>query len=123
MTDEGKKKLTEFIGECWHEKGEKIGEGGVYDCKKCKRAFHRQSGFRTFTTWQDTGDLKDKLAEKGEWGRFEQRVRYIWIEITYTKLDFILWLFDRERFPELVLAYLDGLRQRVTMQVSNLPYS
>ena len=70
MDIEIRKRLTEFLGECWHEKGDKIGELGVYCCKKCRTAFHRQSGFRTFTTPADALDVMNKLVEMGKWVQF-----------------------------------------------------
>lgn len=83
--------LTEFLGEKWYEinpqtyglcpdcKSDDIGpqaHRGAYDayyiCLHCKAEFDKpmKENPRTFTTWQDTGDLKQRIVEMGEWRTF-----------------------------------------------------
>jgi hypothetical protein len=90
MTDADRKRLTEFLGGCWHEKGDKIGELGVYCCKKCRTAFHRQLGFRTFATPADALDTMNRLVEKGKWEEFGEWAGDQWDR----SKPFIYWLFS-----------------------------
>ena len=71
LSEESRKRMTEFLGECWHERLHD--PKYMYDfCGKCGRPWHEGTiKFRTFTTWQDLGDLKEKLVEKGLWDDFE----------------------------------------------------
>lgn len=57
ITEEQRKLLTEWLGECWHE----IGKYDLY-CPKCDG----QQGFdrRTFDNWEDFGAVVEKLG----WG-------------------------------------------------------
>jgi hypothetical protein len=68
MTENQKRLLTEFLGECWHESLE------TRKCQNCGEVMaicdHIPGDgvdwkHRTFTTWQDLGDVKDKLVENG----------------------------------------------------------
>jgi hypothetical protein len=67
MNEDDKKLLTEFLEECWHKLD-------IYlVCVRCGRTpcFPEEwKAHRTFTTWQDLGDLKEKLVEKGMWKEF-----------------------------------------------------
>lgn len=72
MTDTERKRLTEYLGECWHEKaGVKDTQYGQLDKCSCGQVWW---GFicqnRTFTTWTDLGALKEKLVEKGDFYYF-----------------------------------------------------
>jgi len=70
MQDEGRKILTEFLGECWHEMDEK----GPYrsSCRKCGTVFgavhtsdwNPKAFYRTFDSWKDFGVLWDKIIEQ-----------------------------------------------------------
>lgn len=55
MTDDQRKMLTEFLDEDY------------YDSKFPHWGEHTN---RTFTTWQDIGDVKEKLVEKKLWWKF-----------------------------------------------------
>ncbi len=55
MTDTQRKMLTEWLGERWLTNQECIDS---YASNRC------------FDTWQDVGDCKDKLVEKGLWDDF-----------------------------------------------------
>lgn len=82
MTDDQKRLLTLFLGECWH-----ILDKENQRCSLCGK--HLQGlwlrnpqgeaefridkhvgQFRTFLTAQDQQDCKDKLVEKGLWVKF-----------------------------------------------------
>ena len=74
MTELDRKLLTEFLGECWH-----VPRGASFQiccnpakqtCRKCKMDVLEAGEHRTFDSWQDLGDLQEKLVEKGEWGMF-----------------------------------------------------
>ncbi len=76
MTDDQKQMLTEkLLDECWHYPE---AESNLFRCKKCNTIFwqvtikDRDAFNRTFTTWQDVGDCKDKLVEKGLWNEFDE---------------------------------------------------
>ena len=57
MTDEDRKILTEFLGECWHEPDSTIGSVIFYaqDCN---------FGNRTFDNWTDFGALLDEITKR-----------------------------------------------------------
>lgn len=96
MEDDKRKLLTLYLGECWHIKGVKVNEQ-TYACANCARYFNRKSAHRTFTTWQDLGDLKNKLVEKGDWERFCR-----WLVSTD-----LSWLLNPTRFCVLVGEWLE----------------
>ena len=72
MNDEDKKLLTEFLVECWHEytfEKQPEDECGEFSCWVCRcghrtQFWQRQRQNRTFTTWQDLGDLISMLGKK-----------------------------------------------------------
>ena len=85
MTESDKKLLTEFLG-----------EGADWNSYKYER--------RTFDTWQDLGDLKEKLVELGRWDEFEN---YIWGKYYFEpsaiyKETWLNWLLNPARFCQLV---------------------
>jgi hypothetical protein len=92
MKDDDKKFLTEWMGEEWFPKL-------IYSN-------------RTFTTWQDLGDLKDKLVEEGLWRKFEKfAVMAFYAPRGPDTLEgFTDWLFNPIRLPELVAEFLKGRR-------------
>ena len=112
--------LTEkVLKECWHEWVHITPEGRdeYYDyniCKKCKEMWSglNYKNNRTFTTWQDTGDLKERIVEMGEWRDFALFAAGEW-DKTLTlnpTANFIVevftdWLMDEIRFPELVAGW------------------
>lgn len=109
LTDDDRKLLTEFLGECWHDgpifreyiPGVEHIQFVELECSKCHGHYLKN---RTFTTWQDTGDLKERLVEMGEWIGFKQFARMNHPECGGE--DFIDWLMDQIRFPELVAGWL-----------------
>ncbi len=70
MNDNRRKKLTLFLGKCWHEiNPNKRGEW----CQHCKKYFwdERLTGSsHTFTTAQDMVDLAKRLVETKKWDTF-----------------------------------------------------
>lgn len=121
LSDEQKKMLTEFLGECWHESEEddrrcihcqKHLEGWWIKDLKNNDIFivNSKIEYRTFTSWQDLGDLKEKIVEMWEWRTF-----YRWaydyagsnlLNEGYTyEDDFCNWLMNPERFCELVAKW------------------
>jgi hypothetical protein len=71
MTDEQKKLLTEYLGECWHSSSLIIHNDTSGQCKKCGTMLYIIGGAnRTFTTRNDLMDLYQKAYEDGKWDEF-----------------------------------------------------
>jgi hypothetical protein len=124
MEENDRKLLTEFLGECWHENpGKPISTyaADVFTCVKCGEYFNRLNSGRTFTTWQDMGDVKEKLVE-GEWAKFwhyaeekfmeepidEEELIYRETEDSFVT-DFANWLIQPTRFCQLAVDFLKGV--------------
>ena len=108
LSENDRKRLTEYLGECWHELKHLGWKDWVCSCgaKKCERSsFHR-----TFTTWQDFGDLKNKLVEKGEWKEFIIYSIDIWSRenhfVDFDPEEHTDWLINAKRFCGLVNGWL-----------------
>lgn len=88
LNEEDKKRLTKFLGEKYI-----INEPCPLGCKHCDP--YCSGGNRPFNTYQDQGDLCEKLVETGEWEKFD-------------KGCFDLWKIDYKEFRPLHLfsAYL-----------------
>ena len=105
LSDDQKKMLTEEIfGECWH-KMERIHPGGIFKrCHKCLRPESMGIHNRTFTSWQDLGDLKENIVMMGEWESF-----LIYAASTFSPdremKNFTNYLLDPTRFSELVARW------------------
>ena len=81
MTDEQRKALTKYLGECWHEfvvafppvEPEQIPVRG-HKCKHCGKYWPTKirdgHGSRTFDNRNDMMDLYQKVYEDGKWGSF-----------------------------------------------------
>ncbi|MFA6290161.1 MAG: hypothetical protein WC637_00190 [Victivallales bacterium] len=66
MTEDDKKRVTEWLGECWHDP--------FWQCNEpC--TIHR-----TFKAWDDFGACFDKLVEKGEYYKFEHSITDKWVD-------------------------------------------
>ena len=63
MTDDDKKRLTEWLGECWHPPLWPLDNGY---CPVCGKG----AIWRDFTTWDDFGACFNRLVELGEWEGF-----------------------------------------------------
>jgi hypothetical protein len=79
LTEDDRKLLTKFLGECWHDPlwhdmrsaiCTTWGLNGIFDLH------------RSFSPgdWQDLGDLKNKLVEKGMWREFRTFAQEAWCE-------------------------------------------
>jgi hypothetical protein len=116
MTDDRRRMLTEeVLGECWHGYTDGVTSDGQWRMCTCGYAYiipekHRN---RTFATWKDLGDLKEKIVEMGEWDEFidftlEEHGSLGPVfsnEAKFYKADYIDWLMDKIRFPELVAEW------------------
>ena len=112
LTDDDKKLLTELLGEVFHGYTDDVTPDGQWRMCSCGYAFIRRENHinRTFTSWQDLGDLKEKIVEMWEWRTF-----YRWaydyagsnlLNEGYTyEDDFCNWLMNPERFCELVAKW------------------
>ena len=103
LTDERRKRLTEYLGLCWHEGRMPINCG--YRCVKCGDTYVAN---RTFDNDADMMALFRKMVNKKDYDRF----RFV----TKERLTFALpvgtfdeqWLFyDPERFCNLVAEWLE----------------
>lgn len=115
INEEDCKRLTEFLGECWHEWTEgsyskgKNGYGCL--CNKCEivmYSMHQDSNMtenRSFTTPGDQHAVFTKLVEVGKWGSFQTYSASVWSHTPETFYN--VWLFENpERFCKLVADYL-----------------
>jgi hypothetical protein len=132
MTDDQRKRLTEYLGECWHK--------GYWYCNCCKeeisptRVTYQEQcdtcgqyvewvSNRTFTNWPDLGAVKEKLVEKGDWfRRFKSYAASKWLDDEdemerYEISDvaaFMVWLFrpidenGKPHFCRLVAEWLEA---------------
>jgi len=116
MTDDYKKMLTEeVLGKCWHAWGKvHYGNNDFIDvCVTCRQVADESHTNRTFATWKDLGDLKEKIVEMGEWDEFidftlEEHGSLGPVfsnEAKFYKADYIDWLMNPERFCELVAKW------------------
>ena len=111
-----RKRLTEFLGECWHnyEDLDKFGPYRRMRCSKCKKYIDgvyyttiSDIFNRTFTTPDDFFALKDKLVEKEEWGEFEiYAFDKFYHTITEIPTSVTCWLINAPRFCWLVNEWL-----------------
>lgn len=107
MTDDRRRMLTEeVLGECWHGYTDGVTSDGQWRMCTCGYAYiipekHRN---RTFATWKDLGDLKEKIVEMGEWESF-----LIYAASTFSPdremKNFTNYLLDPTRFSELVARW------------------
>lgn len=115
LTDDDKKLLTELLGEVFHGYTDDVTPDGQWRMCSCGYAFIRRENHsnRTFTTWQDTGDLKRRIVEMGEWHGFWmyaatefKEVQHKAGKIVWRKSEMSNWLMDPIRFPELVVGWI-----------------
>jgi hypothetical protein len=110
LTDEQRKRLTEFLGEPYHNLSLDL----TY-CDTCRCIVQRftEHENRTFDTPQDAHDLAKKLVEVGKWDEFEYKVDQTWLmidspEVSPSDWGKVAWLYlDDARFCYLVNAYLE----------------
>ena len=108
MEEKSRKLLTEYLGLCWHEKGNKawIDMFGGPLKEECKHCANKGIDNRTFTTPDDMMAVKDKLVEKGDVHRFLYFAKGEW-EKTVKEMPFAFWLINPTRFCELVGEWLE----------------
>ena len=113
MEENDKKLLTEFLGECWYEWLPDI--NATLKCRLCGKWIYENNAFegcnlRTFKSWQDLGDLKEKLIDKGGWADF-----YRWAILKTPKETehyvFSAWLLNPGRFCQLVAIFISDSRE------------
>jgi len=105
LTDEDRKRLTLYLGLCYHERPCNVPASDiVYRCVKCKTAVYPISE-HTFATYEDLGKLKDKLVENGEWDEFYNYCRYEISPVPGSDAKSAAWLFRPESCA-LVAEYL-----------------
>lgn len=97
MTDDDRKILTEYIGECWHIDGAMSHE--FCPCG-VRHAFYIDGAMnRTFDTPDDLHAVYSKMCKKGGWAEFQNEMVYKFREIEkddYTRwfiANFEKWLF------------------------------
>ena len=129
LSDEDRKRLTEFLGEVFHE-DRKTYDTSYYskhvmctcgnEIREENYSYHQKLGNRTFTTPHDTFALKDKLIDIGKWWAFES---YCWEKVWEQKWcyqdkiypSFAFWLFrltdenGDPHFSSLVSTFLKEL--------------
>lgn len=116
LSDDQKKRLTMFLGECIHGLWEPLGYGR-YQCGSCKYKGPKiPAEVRSFTTWQDLGDLKEKLEEKGMWDGFSFFAFEKWDHkdpsVKMVRNYFTDWLMNPTTFIPLVAEFLEIVRLR-----------
>ena len=114
LTEDDKKRLTEFLGEKWHlisTDFDNASDGWLWsECvcgdRWCDNSISKRHRTRTFTTWEDLGALKEKLVGEEKWGDF--------MELAYDRWDtredpcLYSWLLHPTRFAWLVKEFLKG---------------
>lgn len=68
LTDDDRKMLTEYIGECWPEYGVDA-DGYEAPCNKCWKWIDEHNN-RTFTTLADLHAVYSRMVELEEWHQF-----------------------------------------------------
>ena len=127
MTDKDRKLLTEFLDECWHEmdlfsrvlvQKHNLSHFQI-TCRVCGYVWVKQASpignydssqlQRSFDTWQDLGDLKEKLVDKGLHDQFSFYAEKQLDGIpgpSGNRRRFDDWLLNPRRFYQLVADYL-----------------
>ena len=115
MTENQRKFLTEYLGECWHEvcRCEKCGYANVENsprfcfCVPPVKTTPRVNCMRvnrTFTDLKDKQDLLEKVIEKGEWMEF---FYYLWATLSVETFgsSFFAWLIQLPPIETAELVY------------------
>lgn len=85
MTDNERKALTEFLGECWHDYH--IKQNGKISRCSCGNTGYSvidicSKSNRDFTDAQDMVDLARRMVERGVWNKFEDYAEIPWLHDT-----------------------------------------
>lgn len=117
MTDDCRKRLTEFLGECFHDENiakDRLGYSFAI-CEKCG-ANRAAVTFRTFDTEQDMMALYRRLWEKGKWEVFDDFATSEYLKTPTpgmkTDADYSAWLFclsgeDYEQRCQIVAEFME----------------
>lgn len=126
LTKEDHKKLTEFLGKCWHEiiRTEVSKYETTIECKKCGRnVYGRNYQYtKTYTTPDEQHEVFKKLVHTAKWFEFLSFARKCYADYLekttaddlneLTDLDFSIWLrYYPERFNKLVSEYLKEIQK------------
>ena len=103
LPDESKKRLTKFLEEEWQPIIASSSEGRWIDPN------------RSFTTGNDMLNLKEKIAEKGEWDEFEDFALRTKNTPVVSMISLPQWLFTMPRFAELVDEFMKEARKDATI--------
>lgn len=119
MNDNDRKRLTEWLGECWHEEDANATAQQIRDqhdraiwaiCANCGEPFLKQQG-HTFATPSDMMACKDRLVELGIIEHFDAFIYIKWHEwFEGDEGQFIYfweWLMEPARFCQLVADFLN----------------
>lgn len=119
LTDERRKALTEYLGECWHKYKHIVpkSDGGYYDFVKCKKCGDACSGAygkaqRTFTTDADMMAMFRKLTDTDDFNPFYSWAMWkhtYWSVKNYEEMITFLF-YDPKRFCELVGEWLEEIK-------------
>lgn len=104
LTEDDKKALVEYFGECWHITTVHHEIPILLTCSCGAEGWPYPCVNRTFTTWEDFGWLWEKCREKEWWSEFLESVQdgleTIWC------IEIATQLVDKDRFPKLVYDFL-----------------
>jgi hypothetical protein len=124
LSNESRKRLTMYLGECYHEEDVAKTMELIRDprhrsiwfiCNNCEHTCLRSGSGHSFTTYNDLGALKDRLCEKGEWDDFVNYSFRKWADNVQTMTrpgEYEEWLF-RPESCRLVDEYLLSKEGRV----------
>ena len=122
MTDDDKKRLTEWLGECWHEpRGASMSWNhgpSLQECRKCKAdvtPYEFGGPNRTFTTPDDFFACFNRLVELGEWEKFYWVAWGIWLDRETEDLC------GDEGFTQWILSRTESGHYRLCVLVSEWP--
>jgi hypothetical protein len=107
MNDDMRKRLTEYLEECWHELSGPQPIDRCVHCDKLKYTIHN----RTFTTPDDMDALRRKLVEKGDWIKFQIVAHEAWKKERSDEY-YVAWLMEPERFCSLVAEWFEEKEER-----------
>jgi len=124
LTDDDRKLLTEYIGECFHNPS--IAKDSLgYSFALCEKCGANRSGvtFRPFTTPADLHAVYSAMVEKGEWERFLNYCEgkpgsYIYLDDyghIHIQPQTFAWLFCLacpEQIPERMKMVAEWIRER-----------
>jgi hypothetical protein len=115
LSDEQKKRLTEFLGETYHQMTDDVNASGEWCMCVCGYAINPDMHkSHTFSTPTDAHDLAKKLVEVKKWDEFWEFACKYYRKITGAGLfygELSAWLFAEPESPVrlccLVNAYLE----------------